>query len=48
MLSGSGGSPVLLGRAGKLFGVEGQVVVCEPELIEGGVRGDWGVLLKCR
>ena len=43
-----GGSPVLFGRAGQLFGAGGQVAVCEPELIEGGQRGDWGVLLRCR
>ena len=40
------GSPVLLGTAGLLFGVGGQVAVCEPELSVGGVEGDWGVLLR--
>ena len=32
-----GGSPVLFSRAGQLFGVGGQVAVCEPELIEAGL-----------
>ena len=26
----------------------GQFAVCEPELIESGVKGDWGVLLRFR
>ena len=30
------------------FRCGGQVAVCEPEMIEGGVMGDWGVLLRCR
>ena len=48
MLSGSGGRGlVLFGRAGQLFSVGEQAAVCAPGLIEGGVRGDEGVLLKC-
>ena len=42
-----GGSPVLFGRAGQLFYVGEHAAVCAPGLIEGGVRGDWGVLLRC-
>ena len=42
-----GGNPVLFGRGGQLFCVEGQVAVCAPKLFEGGVMGDWCVLLKC-
>ena len=26
----------------------GQLAVCEPDLNEGGVSGDWGVVLRCR
>ena len=45
---GEGGrSTVLFGTAGQQFGVWGKVAVCEPELIEGDVRSEWGVLLRC-
>ena len=42
------GISVLFDRAGQLFGVLEQVAVCELELSEGGIKGDWGFLLKCR